>query len=180
MADIKPELEKIIDFFKGELSGLRTGRANPALVENIEVEYYGSKSPLKQIASISTPGPREILIQPWSKDNLVDIEKAISASGINLSPVNTGDAIRINIPPLTEESREGLVKVLKEKMEESRIKIRKTRDDARKEIQEAEQAKEMSEDERFKAFEDLDKTTEEYNKKIEKIGGEKEKEIMNV
>lgn len=180
MDDIKPELEKIIDFLKGELGNLRTGRANPALVENIEIDYYGSKSPLKQIASIGTPGPREIVIQPWSKDNLVDIEKAIAASGVNLSPVNTGDAIRINIPPLTEESRAGLVKILKEKMEEARIKVRKARDDARKDIQEAEQAKEISEDERFKEFENLDKTTEEYNKKIDEIGKEKEEEIITV
>lgn len=180
MNDIKPELDKIIDFLKDELAGLRTGRANPALVENIEVDYYGVKSSLKQVASISIPGPREILIQPWNKDNLVDIEKAISASLANLNPVNTGDAIRINIPPLTEETRKDFVKTLKGKMEEARIKIRKMRDEARKEVQDAESGKEISEDEKFKKLEELDKTTDEYNKKIEEIGKGKEEEIMTV
>lgn len=180
MPNIKDELNKILDFFNGELGAIRTGRATPALVENIQVDYYGSRSPLKQVASVSVTGPREILIQPWSKDNLVDIEKAIAISGINLSPVNTGEAIRIIIPPLTEESRQGMVKLLKEKMESARIKARKTRDDERKIIQDAERNGEMSEDEKFKKLEDLDKTVEEYNKKIEEMGETKEKEIVTV
>jgi ribosome recycling factor len=180
MENIKSELGKILEFFKNELSAIRTGRANPALVENIQVDYYGSRSPLKQVASVSVTGPREILIQPWSKDSLVDIEKAIASGGINLSPVNTGEAIRISIPPLTEESRNGLVKILREKAESARIKIRKVRDDERKIIQDAERNKEISEDERFKKMEDLDKIVNEYNEKIEEMGDVKEKEITTI
>ena len=180
MENIKNELDKIIDFFNGELGAIRTGRATPALVENIQVEYYGAKSPLKQVASISVSGPREILIQPWNRDNLVDIEKAISESGINISPVNTGEAIKINIPPLTEENRKNFVKILKEKMEEARIKIRRIRDDERKKIQDAERDGEMSEDEKFRRMEGVDKTTNDYNEKIEKMEKDKEKEIMAV
>ena len=149
-------------------------------MENIQVEYYGAKSPLKQVASISVSGPREILIQPWNRDNLVDIEKAISESGINISPVNTGEAIKINIPPLTEENRKNFVKILKEKMEEARIKIRRIRDDERKKIQDAERDGEMSEDEKFRRMEGVDKTTNDYNEKIEKMEKDKEKEIMAV
>lgn len=180
MPNIKEELNKIIDFFNGEIGAIRTGRATPALVENISVDYYGAKSPLKQVASISVSGPREILIKPWDRDNLVDIEKAISESGINISPVNTGEAIKINIPPLTEENRKNFVKILKEKMEEARIKIRRIRDDERKIIQDAERNSEISEDEKFRKMESVDKTINEYNKKIEKIGEDKEGEIMAV
>ncbi|MEK7627552.1 MAG: ribosome recycling factor [Patescibacteria group bacterium] len=180
MENINTELDKIIDFFNGELGAIRTGRATPALVENIQVEYYGAKSPLKQVASISVSGPREILIQPWNRDNLVDIEKAISESGINISPVNTGEAIKINIPSLTEENRKNFVKILKEKMEEARIKMRRIRDDERKKIQDAERAGEMSEDEKFRKMEGVDKIVNDYNKKIEKMEEDKEKEIMAV
>lgn len=178
--NIKNELDKIIDFFNGELGAIRTGRATPALVENIRVDYYGAKSPLKQVASISISGPREILIQPWNRDNLVDIEKAISESGININPVNTGEAIKINIPPLTEENRKNFVKILKEKMEEARIKIRKIRDNERKTIQDSERNGEISEDEKFRKMENVDKITGDYNEKIEKTGETKEKEIMAV
>ena len=180
MENINTELDKIIDFFNGELGAIRTGRATPALVENIQVEYYGAKSPLKQVASISVSGPREILIQPWNRDNLVDIEKAISESGINISPVNTGEAIKINIPSLTEENRKNFVKILKEKMEEARIKMRRIRDDERKKIQDAERAGEMSEDEKFRKMEGVDKIVNDYIKKIEKMEEDKEKEIMAV
>ena len=180
MENINNELDKVIDFFNGEIGAIRTGRATPALVENIRVDYYGAKSPLKQVASISVSGSREILIQPWNRYNLVDIEKAISESGINISPVNTGEAIKISIPPFTEENRKNFVKILKEKMEEARIKMRRIRDDERKIIQDAEHNGEMSEDEKFRKMEGVDKTVGDYNKKIEKIGGDKEKEIMAV
>lgn len=180
MENLKNELDKIIDFFNGEIGVIRTGRATPALVENIMVDYYGAKSPLKQVASITVPGPREILIQPWNRDNLVDIEKAISESGININPVNTGEAIRINIPSLTEENRKNLVKILKEKMEEARIKIRRIRDNERKIIQDAERGGEMSEDEKFRKMKALDEIADEYGQKIDKIGGDKEREIMIV
>lgn len=180
MENIKNELDKIIDFFNGEIGAIRTGRATPALVENISVDYYGAKSPLKQVASISVSGPREILIKPWDRDNLVDIEKAISESGININPVNTGEAIKINIPSLTEENRKNFVKILKEKMEEARIKMRRIRDDERKKIQDAERGGEMSEDEKFRKMEGVDKIVDDYNKKIEKIGEDKEGEIMAV
>lgn len=178
--DFKLEIGKVLDWLKNELAGIRTGRANPALVENIQVDYYGSKAPLKQVASISVVGPREILIQPWSRDSIVDIEKAIAGSDINISPVNMGEAIKINIPPLTEETRRNFIKVLGGKIEEARIKIRRARDDARKTIQETERNKEVSEDEKFKQLEELDKIVDEYNKKMDKMREDKEKEIMTV
>ncbi len=176
----KGSFEKSLERFKEELVQIRTGRASSALVENLAVEYYGSKSPIKQIASITVPEPRTIMISPWDKDNLVNIEKAIRESQLNLNPMNDGLAVRINIPALTEDRRKELVKMLNQKAEESRVSIRKVREDIWSGIQEMERSGKIGEDDKFQGKDKLQKIVDEYNKKIEEIRESKEKEIMTV
>jgi ribosome recycling factor len=176
----KDELEKVIEYFKTELAQLRTGRASSALVENLSVDYYGAKSPLKQIASISTPEPRTILISPWSKDSLVSIEKAIRESQLNLNPMNDGQAVRINLPALNEERRKELVKILNQKAEEARVVVRKTRENIWDEIQELAKNGKIGEDDKFSGKDRLQKAIDEYNEKIDGIREKKEEEIMTV
>lgn len=176
----KAELEKTIEHFKEELNQLRTGRASVALVDNLLVDYYGAKSPLKQVASISVPEPRTIAIAPWDKDSLVNIEKAIRESQLNLNPNNDGQVIRINIPALNEERRKELVKVLNQKAEEARITIRKHREDAWEEIQKMEKGGVIGEDDKFAGKDKLQEMVDAYNKKVEEIRTKKEEEIMQV
>src|SRR5665647_424899 len=152
---IRPNLDKSIEHFQEELKQLRTGRASTALVENLLVDYYGSKSPLKQIASVSTPEPRLILISPWDKNNLANIEKAIKESQLGLQPNNDGQVVRINIPQLTEERRLDLIKVLNQKAEEAKISVRKIREEVWEEIQEMEKSGKISEDDKFSGKENL-------------------------
>lgn len=173
-------LEHIIARFKDDIAGLRTGRATPALVENLEVEYYGAKTPLKAIAAIATPGPREIVIQPWDKAALQPIERAISASSLGLAPIADRDVIRLSVPALTEERRKELVRLLGKYREEARIKIRQERDEALKDVECLLKEKEISEDERTRRREGVQKTIDDANKKIEEAGDAKEKEIMAV
>lgn len=174
----KPDLENAIIKFKEELAKLRTGRANPALVENILAECYGSKMPLKQLASISVPEARLITINPWDKSALSAIEAAISASDLGLNPNNDGQIIRLNIPPLNEERRQEMVKALNQKTEEFRIAIRNIREEIWREIQNKEKSGEISEDEKFKGKEKLQEMIDEYNQTAEELREGKEKEIM--
>jgi ribosome recycling factor len=176
----KGDLEKALEHFKEELSQLRTGRASTSLVDSLMVDYYGSKSPIKQVASITTPDPKTIMIAPWDKDNLVNIEKAVRESQLNLNPMNDGQVIRINIPPLNEERRKELVKVLNQKTEEARVSIRKNREDVWGKIQEMEENGDIGEDDKFSGKEKLQKLIDEYNDKIEEIRGKKEQEIMTI
>lgn len=176
----KEDLEKSIEHFKIEASKIRTGRANPSLVEDLLVDYYGAKTPLKQIASINTPEPRTIAIQPWDRGALGAIESAIRNSDLNMNPTNDGVLVRINIPMLTEERRREMVKVLNQKGEEARIAIRSIREDVLKEIKDAEKAGEISEDDEFAGKDRLQGIVDEYNKKIEEIRAKKEVEIMTV
>jgi ribosome recycling factor len=176
----KEDLEKSIEHFKSEAGKLRTGRANPGLVEGLLVDYYGTKTPLKQIASINTPEPRTIAIQPWDRGALVAIETAIRESDLNLNPNNDGILVRINIPMLTEERRKELVKVLNQKCEDGRVSIRSIREEIWKEIQDAEKKGEITEDDKFKGKDVLQEVINEYNKKIEDMRGKKENEIMTV
>jgi ribosome recycling factor len=178
--EYRGEFEKAIEFFKEELGKLRTGRANVSLVEGISVEYYGSKSPLKQIASITIPESRTIAITPWSRDSLVSIEKAIRESQLNLNPINDGKMIRINIPALNEERRKELVKILNQKSESARVVVRKAREEAWEKIQDAEKSGEISEDDKFSGKEKLQKVVDEYNLKIEETRKKKEEEIMTI
>lgn len=176
----KPELEKSIEHFVEELGQLRTGRASVSMLDSLMVDYYGTKSPLKQVASISVPEPRTIMIAPWDKDSLVGIEKSIRDSQLNLNPNNDGQVIRINIPALNEERRKDLVKILNQKAEDARIAIRKQREDAWDEIQKAEEKGLMGEDDKFAGKDKLQEMVDEYNKKVEDIRVKKEEEIITV
>lgn len=180
MNDFKQKLEKTIAHLKEEIASLRTGRASPALVEDVNVDYYGTETPLKALAAISSPEPRQIVITPWDKNALQPIEKAIQSSSLGLNPVTDRDAIRLTIPPLTEERRKELVKLLGRHLEDAKITVRREREDMQREIDRREKAKEMSEDQKFREKADAQKAVDDANKKIEEIGAHKEKEIMTV
>ncbi|KKP79557.1 MAG: ribosome recycling factor [Candidatus Moranbacteria bacterium RIFOXYA12_FULL_35_19] len=176
----KEDFEKAISYFKDELGKLRTGRASVSLVEDLLVDYYGAKSPMKQIASITVPEARTIAIAPWSRDVLVDIEKAIRESQLNLNPINDGQVIRINLPALNEERRKEIVKMLNQKSEEARVSVRRIREEIWEEIQNLEKAGTIGEDDKFSGKDKLQKVVDEYNTKIEEIRKKKEEEIMKV
>ncbi len=172
----KINFEKTVAHFKENLGKVRTGRASTAMVDDLMVDYYGSRSPLKQVASVSVPEPRMIVISPWDKSTLLLIEKAIKESDLGLNPMNDGQIIRINIPALTEERRKEFVKVLNLEAEGSRVAVRKLREDVWDEIQ----ALTIGEDDKFQGKEKLQKVVEEYNATIEEIRKKKEAEIMQV
>ncbi len=171
---------KALEHYYEELKKIRTGRASATLVEDILVDYYGSKSPLKQVASIVVSDARTITITPWDRDNLINIEKAIKESQLNLNPLNDGQVLRINIPSLNEERRQELVKLLNQKTEEARVGVRRIREEIWNKIQELEKKGEIAEDEKFVGKDKIQKVVDEYNSKIEKAREKKEKEIMTV
>lgn len=177
---IKPKLEKTVDYLKNELLGLQAGRATPSLIENLEIDAYGQKMLLKELAAIQVPEPRLIIVKPWDREIITNIEAAIRESKIGISPVTEEDFIRLNIPPLSEERRKELVKIINEKIEECKISVRRSREEVWKEIQEMEKNKEITEDGRYKAKDELQKLIDEYNKKIDEMKKKKEKEIMTV
>ena len=174
----RSEFDKIIIFYEKDIAGIRTGRATSSLVEDIIIDSYGSRLPLKQVASISIPGPRLITIQPWDRSLTPVIEKAIAQSELGINPVSDKDKISIPIPPLTEEFRKNLTKILNDKSEEARVSLRKVREDAWKDLQDGFREGLIREDDKFKGKEDLQKLIDEYNNKIEKISEKKTKEIM--
>ncbi len=176
----KEQFDKTLEFLKTDLNTLRTGRISPSIVEKIKVEAYGVVSELLQLASISSPEPQTIAIKPWDKGVLKDIERAIQISDLNINPVMDSDLIRLNFPPLTEERRKDLVKVLHKKLEEGRIILRGQREKVKDEIMALEKDKQMSEDEKFQALKDLDNMIKEYNDKIKDLGDKKEEEIMTI
>jgi len=172
----KINFEKSATHFKENLGKVRTGRASTAMVDDLMVDYYGAKSPLKQVASVSVPEPRTIVISPWDKSMLALIEKAIKESDLGLNPMNDGQIIRINIPALTEERRKEFVKILNLEAEGARVAVRKLREDVWDEIQ----SLTIGEDDKFQGKEKLQKVVEEYNILIEEIRKRKEAEIMQV
>lgn len=176
----KSDFEKAVEHLKTEISSLKTGRATPLLVENVLVESYGVKMPLKQVASISVPDARSILIEPWDKNITKEIEKAIIGSNIGLNPINEGSHVRIVLSALTEEDRIKIVKILNQKVEASKIAIRGIRDKIRDDIQEMEKNKEIAEDERFRLQKELDEFTSSYNDKLKEVGEKKEAEINRI
>lgn len=176
----KPAFETVLDHLQKELATLRTGRATPQLVEDIRVNAYDSVMELKGLASISVQDAKTIVIDPWDKGLTQAIEKAIRDSGTGLSPAADGGVIRIMLPAMTEENRVKLVKFMKEKLEDSRIALRGVREMVRDEILEKEKNKDMSEDEKFKLLDELEKLTKEYNEEISEMGEKKEDEIMTV
>ena len=174
----KPELEKAYKFFEGELAKIRTSRASPALVEDIEVNAFGQKFPLKQLGAISTPATNQIVIQPWDSSYIEPIEKAISQSGLGMSAVVDKTIIRLNLPLLTEEYRNALSKTLGEKAESAKQTIRRAREDSWNKIQAAQKAKEISEDDKFRGKDELQKVVDEYNKKIKDLVEKKTNELV--
>ncbi len=176
----KEKFDKAMEYLKSEVTGLRTGRATPALVEDIPVEAYGVKQPLKALASISVLDAKTIVAEPWDKSILKAIDLAISQSKLGINPVNDGKVIRLPLPDLTKERREELIKVLHEKLEQSKIAIRKIREEVRDNIEQKFKDKQISEDEKYKLQEELDKTVKEYNERIKQIGEDKEQEINKV
>lgn len=180
IADREEFFEDAVSHFSEEMAKIRTGRATPALVDHILVDYYNAKSPLKQIASVSAPEARLIVISPWDKGSLVMIESAIREANLGLNPSNDGQVIRLSIPPLTEERRKDLVKALNHLAEEARIAIRTIREDAWKEIQDVEKAGGMGEDDKFHGKDALQEVVETYNVRIEELRKKKEGEIMTV
>ena len=177
---VKNRMDKSIESLKEEFKKIRSGRANASLVEDLIVEYYGNRLPLKQLASISVPEPRLIVVQPWDKGSLGDIEKAFHKSELMLNPNNDGKVIRIAIPPLTEERRRELVKVAKGIAEESRVAIRNIRRDGNDEVKQAEKDGHVSEDDSKRSLDDIQKITDDYIDKVNAILEEKEAEIMEV
>ncbi|MBZ9571817.1 ribosome recycling factor [Patescibacteria group bacterium] len=175
---IKPELDKTIDFLERELAKIRTTRASPSLVENIQVDCFGQKLPLKQLGAIFSPGPRKIIIQPWDKSYLEGIVKAISRSPLGVAPIVDRESIRISLPPLSEEYRKNLLKILSEKQEECKKTIRHWRGKAWDEIQDKFSEGEIREDDKFRAKDELQKLVDDYNEKVKEIGEKKRKEIL--
>lgn len=174
---IKPELDKAVDFFGKELAKIRTGQASPALVEDVQVNISGQLMPLKQLAGISCPERRLIVVQPWDKSYLEPIEKALQQSSLGSSPVVDKDVVRVHLPQLTQEYRQKLAKLLGEKAEDTRKTIRKWRDEAWDEIQVLTRKGEIREDDKFRAKDDLQKLVDEYGKKIDTFVERKKQEI---
>jgi ribosome recycling factor len=176
----KEEMEMSLEHFQEEVKKTRTGRANPEVFENLMVDYYGSKTPLKQVAGVTVPEARLVVIQPWDIDSLANIEAAIKLSDLNVNPNNDGKVIRISIPPLNEERRRDIVKLLNQKAEEARIAVRNAREEAWQEIGKLEKEGKIAEDDKFIGKERLQETVNEFNEKIEEMRVRKEKEIMTV
>lgn len=173
-------MKKSIAFLKDELGTIRAGKANPKLVDKISVSYYGTMTPINQVANISVPDPRSIIIQPWDGSLIKDIERAILTSELGINPSNDGKLIRLVIPPLTEERRKDLLKVVKKETENSKIAIRNIRRDAIEEFKKMEKTSELTKDDLKKAEEEAQKITDKYIKLVDDIYKEKEKEILEV
>ena len=174
---IKPELDKVIDFLERELAKIRTSGASISLIEDVTVDCFGQKMPLKQLAAISLPEPRQILIQPWDSSYIESIQKAIERANLGISPVVDKDLIRLTLPPLSEEYRQNLIRILSEKKENARKTIRHWREEIWKEIQEKARAGEISEDDKYKGKDKLQELIDEYNEKIEEKIEKKRREI---
>lgn len=180
LKDTEQRMSKAIDALTRELAKLRAGRANPSLLDRITVEYYGADTPLNQLATISVPEARLLLIQPFDKSSIANIERAIQMSDLGLTPSNDGVVIRISIPPLTEERRKDLVKLVKKAGEEAKVAIRNIRRDANDELKKLQKDGEMTEDELRRSTDDVQKLTDKTIVKVDDVAEKKEKEIMEV
>ncbi|MEE8466093.1 MAG: ribosome recycling factor [Dehalococcoidia bacterium] len=180
LAEVSTKMDRTVDAFKRDLTQLRTGRATPALVENIAVDYYGAMTPLKQIASITTPDARAIMIQPWDTGSLREIEKTLMASEMGFNPSNDGTIITVPIPQLTQERRKEMVKILKRKIEDGKVSVRNVRRDGLETLRKLEKDKAISQDENRRAQDQLQKTTDGHTKQIDETGSAKEAEILQV
>ena len=180
LSDTSTKMDRAIDAFKRDLTQLRTGRATTAMVENVEVDYYGNMTPLKQIASISIPDARAIMIQPWDVGSLKEIEKSLMSSEMGFNPSNDGATITVAIPQLTQERRLEMVKLLKRKVEDGKVSVRNVRRDSLESLRKLEKDKSISQDDGRRAQEQLQKTTDGFTKQIDETGSAKEAEILQV
>jgi len=180
LADAKDRMGKAVEALRKELATIRTGRAHPGLIEHLRVDYYGAPTPLNQLATISVPEPRLLVIQPWDRQSLGNIEKAVHKADLGLNPINDGNVIRLVIPQLTEERRKDLAKVVRKKVEEGRVAVRNVRRDRHDELRRLQREKEISEDAQYLAQEELQKLTDGFIQEIERVGEEKEAELLAV
>lgn len=174
------KMKGIVDFFTKEIGTLRVGRASVSLLEGITVEYYGSKLPINQIATITIPQPQLLIIQPWDKNVVEEVVKAIQLSNVGLNPISDGNVIRIPVPPLSEERRKEIVKILHKMSEEAKVEIREVRREAKDNLKEREKNGEISEDDMYKGIDEIQKLTDKYIEEIDKKTKDKEKEIMEL
>ena len=180
LKETEGKMKKSIESAKREFSEVRTGRAHPGLIEGMHVDYFGTMTPFKQLASISTPDPRTVMIQPWDPTVIPEIEKAILTSNLGVTPSNDGKLIRLSIPPLSEERRHELAKVVKEMAEKSRISLRTIRRDANDKLKKMQNDKIASEDEYFKSHDEVQKLTDKYIKEIDALLEQKSKSLVDV
>jgi ribosome recycling factor len=178
--DAERRMQKAVEALRQDLSAIRTGRASASLVERIQIDYYGAPTPINQVSQISVPEARLIVIQPYERKLLTDIEKAIQKSDLGINPNNDGQVIRLNIPPLNEERRREMVKTLHKKLDEHKVAIRNVRRDAHDKLRDREKKKEISEDELKRSSERLQKLTDRYIDEMDKVGKSKELEILEV
>jgi ribosome recycling factor len=178
VAEARQGMDKAIAAFQRDLNRVRTGRASLSLLDGVKADYYGTPTPLNQMASLSVPEPRQILIQPWDQTALPEIEKAILKSELGLTPQNDGKVIRITIPALTEERRKELVKVVRKMAEETKVAVRGARRDANEMLKELKKEKEISEDDMFRGTDEVQKVTDEAVSRVDDVAAQKEKEVL--
>lgn len=180
LKDLEKDMKASVEHFRKDLSKLRTGRANISLFEDIKVDYYGSLTPINQMATLAVPDPTLITIQPWDPSLLDTIDKAIRSADLGLNPINDGKMLKIPIPPLDEERRQEMAKHIKKMLEDEKTVLRNLRRDSKEMIEELEKEKEITEDDKFWGYDKLKEVTEEYTKKIEDLAEAKEKEILEI
>jgi ribosome recycling factor len=178
LLDVEERMEKAVDVLKHALAGIRTGRANPGLVDSLRVEVYGSPTPIKQLASVGAPEPTQIVIRPFDPGTLKDIEKAIQASGLGFNPISDGRVIRLNVPPLSTEVRRKMVTRIKELAEEAKVSVRSVRRDGNKLADQSQKEKDLSEDERDKVKEEIQELTRRFESRANDLAKTKEQEVM--
>jgi ribosome recycling factor len=174
------EFTNVLDFFKRDIANLRTGRANPSILDGVQIEAYGVMNPVNAVANVSLADSHSITLTPWDRSVIKDIEKALIEADLGLGVVNEGDKVRLSVPAMTEETRRDTVKKLNEKMEKARISLRQKREELRDEVDKAEENKEMSEDDKFRIMKDLDELVSKKNEELKEIRDLKEKDIMEI
>lgn len=179
-ADTERRMQKAVEALRHDLTAVRTGRASAALLERIQIDYYGAPTPINQVATITVPDARMLMIQPWDRKLLTDIEKAIQRSDLGINPNNDGQVIRLNIPPLNEERRREMVRTVHKKLDEHKVAIRNVRRDCQEKLRDREKKKEISEDELKRSTERLQKLTDRFIDEMDKVGKTKELEILEV
>jgi ribosome recycling factor len=180
LSDAEKRMQKAVEALKQDIGSIRTGRASSSLIERITVDYYGAPTPINQVATVTVPEARLLVIQPWDRKMLIDIEKAIQKSDLGINPNNDGLVIRLNIPPMNEERRRDLVKTLHKKLDEHKVAVRNVRRDVQDKLRDREKKKEVSEDELKRSAERLQKLTDRFVDEMDKVGKKKEQEILEV